>query len=145
MDHQAELLRRKRRDRNLRCIHHGLGYHQNHHDHGDQGVGFPSLDSASWLSEGVRLEMACRHDLVVQMGRRSRVEVQSGRQTVGMERRVDGSAQRALLRVRKVDCAQTWTLLDHLVAIAGSLDIRLETDHWGVGGHTHCCDNPQVL
>ena len=29
---------------------------------------------ASWLSEVVRLEMASRHGLVVQMGQRSRVE-----------------------------------------------------------------------
>ena len=64
---------------------------------------------------------------------------------MGMERHVDVSAQRALQRVRKVDYAQTWTWLDHLVEIAGLLDIRLETDHWEGGGHIHCCDNPQVL
>ena len=76
MGHQGQLLRRKRHDRNLHYIHHGLGYPRSHRDHGDRRVDFPSLGSASWPSEVVRLEMAYRHGLVVQMGRRSRVEDQ---------------------------------------------------------------------
>ena len=76
MGHQGQLLRRKRHDRNLHCIHHGSGYRRSRRDHGDRRVDFPSLGFASWLSEVVRLEMASRHGLVVQMGRRSHVEDQ---------------------------------------------------------------------